>query len=549
MGGVSDVGSKARSAPQPMPEAKEKEKPQEKPEAAEKPKEEQESKASKEPAEVEAEKITAAEAAKENPEVDAAKDPSTQEKPAADEQYYQDGFTPAEQARKVANNAPPLPPQGEEIAISQDIKTSPVSGLQVEASAKVTNTKVEPGLTNTVTMEASASIGRYVGVEAGQESKVSAGDKRIEGQKFTYETKVTKEQEEAIRNGTAELPNPFDPRSMPEGSAAVLKGQNYKGTDFEFAYRHIATEAKVTDLQGVGMSVEKQADNKVRISSGPVKAIENEAYVGLAHKDISVGLKNKQGLENTTMRVADLDLSTQEGLDKYHRFLITGQVPEADGNTVTRSGTTQTLKLTNETSAQVSLGPVDISKQLLSTEGERKTTQYTDGSKSDEVSLTYGRGSNLTISKEFDFLGNPVTDPDKPTYALTMGQLDPRSSSSLAAAYAEDPDSAEAASYRGKPAQDAQISFTPEQAQEMQRMATEYVQNHNDLSSTTLQDAVLTGTSDFMQQVALARNADEVAAVFAKASSNGRLADDLMNLRADNPDKPLPGTLKLQNSP
>jgi hypothetical protein len=313
----------------------------------------------------------------------------------------------------------------------------------------------------------------------------------------------------------------------------------------EAAYRHIATEAKVTDLQGVGMSVEKQEGNKVRISSGPVNAIENEAYVGLADKDLSIGLKNKQGLENSTMRVADLDLSTQEGLDQYHRFLLTGKVPEADGNTVTRSGTTQTLKITNETSVQASIGPVDINAQLLSSEGERKVTQYTDGSKSDEVSLDYGRGNNLTISKDFDFLGKPVTDPEKPTYALTMGAVNPDSSSQLAAAYAQDPDSAEAQSYRNQPAQDARISFTPEEAQEMQRLATDYVQRHK-LGPT---DVPTTGTAGFMQRIAEARNADEVAAVFAKASSNGMIAEDLMNLRAENPDKPLPGTLKLQNAP
>jgi hypothetical protein len=543
MGGVSDVGSKARSAPQPMPEAKEKEKPQEKTEAAEKPQEEQESKASKEPAEVEAEKISAAEAAKEKPDVEAAKDPSTQEKPAADEPYYQDGFTPAENARKVVNSTPPLPPRGEEAAISQDIKTTPVNGIQVEASTKVTNTKVEPDLKNTVTIEASASISRYVGVEAGQESKISAGDKRIEGQKFTYETKVTTEQEEAIRNGTAELPNPFDPRSMPEGSSAVLKGQDYKGTDFEFAYRNIALESKVTDFQGTGMSVEKQGDNKVRISSGPVSAIENEAYAGLKNENMALGLKNKRGLENSTMKVADLDLSTQEGMDKYQRFLITGEVPEADGNTVARSGTTQTLKITNETSAQVTLGPIDISKQLMGTEGERKTTQYTDGSKSEEASLTYGQNINLTISKDFDFTGAQEDDSKKPTYTLTMGQLDRGSSAQLAGSFAEDLATSDSNSYLNKPAQDAQLTFTRQEAQELQQLAADYSQRN---------PSKLPGdTSAIMQQIANARNTDEVAAVLARSRSDGDLAEHLNRLRLDpaNRAKKLPGNLRLENSP
>lgn len=538
MSRVGDVGK--RSAPQ----AQVQEKPKEKPEAAEKPKEKPDVEAAKEKPEVEA-----IEAAKEQPEVQA---PSEKPKDEIPETYYKDEFDPSqlgEQTQGLRDGAPPRPLGTTEVSASHDIKTSEVSGIRVEASAKTTNAKVEPGLNNTVTIEASASIGDYVGVEAGKEGQLTAGSARLKGQKFTYETKVSQEQADAIRTGTADLPNPFDPLNMPEGSAAVFKGQNYVSTEFEGAYRHIATEAKVTDLRGAGMAVEKLDGNRVKITSGSVNAIENEAFFGAGGKNWAVGLKNKQGLENTSMRMAELDLSTQEGMDKYQRFLITGQVPEADGNTVTRSGTTQSLKLNSETSLRGNLGPVDINLQFMGNEGERKTTQYTDGSKSDELTLSYDQSANLTISKDFDFRGAQVEDPDKPTYALTMGQVDPRSSSYLASAFAEDPDSAEALSYQGQPTQDAQISFTTAQAQEMQRLATEYVQRHNPGPNTA--DTALTGTSAFMQQIAEARNSDEVAAVFAKATSNGSIAEHLLNLRAEpeNAGRPLPGTLKLQNSP
>lgn len=77
----------------------------------------------------------------------------------------------------------------------------------------------------------------------------------------------------------------------------------------------------------------------------------------------------------------------------------------------------------------------------------------------------------------------------------------------------------------------------------MQRLAADYAQRH---------PSKLPGdTPAFMQQIADARNTDEVAAVFAKASSDGQLAEHLLRLRADpaNRGQPLPGTLKLQNSP
>jgi hypothetical protein len=499
------------------------------------------------------------------PEPPAAPEPSAPSAPepaATPESYFQDGFQPAQAqqaqpaqaqqaqpAQEAANNGLPLPPQGTEVSASHDIQTSPVSGVRVESSARVTNTKVEPGLNNTVTIEASASIGNYVGGEAGREGQVTVGGTALAGQKFTYETKVSPQQADAIRNGTAQLPNPFDPLNMPEGSAEVLKGQNYVSTEFEAAYRHIAAESKVTDLRGAGMGVERLDGNRVRISAGPVNAIENEAFFGVGGENWAVGLKNKQGLENTSMRVAELDLSTQEGMDKYQRFLMTGQVPEADGNTVTRSGTTETLKYTNETSVRANLGPIDINATLASSEAERKVTNYTDGSRSEEFSMTYGQGVNLTINKDFDFRGSPVANPDKPTYALTMGRVDPASSSYLASAFAQDPDSAEARGYHDGPAQDAQISFTPEQAQEMQRLATAYVQKYNPGSS--IEDASVLGTSGFMRQVAMARNADEVAAVFARATSSGSIAEHLLSLRAEpeNIGRPLPGTLRLQNAP
>jgi len=389
-------------------------------------------------------------------------------------------------------------------------------------------------------------------MSAGKEGHITAGGNRLEGQKFTYETKVSKEQEQAIRDGTAQLPNPFDPVNMPEGSTAVFKGQKYQGTAFEASYKHIAAEAKMTDFRGAGMSVEKLENNKVRISSGPVNAVESEVYAGLKSKELALGLKAKQTEERTHMKVAELDLNTQEGQDRYHRFLLTGEVPQADGDTVSRSGTVETHKISNEASAQLSIGPVDINAQLRADEGERKVTQYTDGSKSEEISLTYGQGNNLTISKDFDFRGTSVPDSHKPnpTYTLTLGKVDPRSAYQLEAAFAQDVAAAEAKDYRNNPTQDAQISFSPEDALEMKRMATEYVHKHNDLSNTSLQDAVLHGTSATMQQLALARNADEVAAVLAKSASNGRLAEDLAMLQSENADKPLPGNQpKFQPSP
>ncbi len=498
----------------------------------------------------------AVQAPQEPAEVQAPQGPSEAQAPSAPQTdpaaaaYYQDGFDPAQaqQAQQAAGGVP-LPPQGTEVSVSHDIKNSEVSGVRVEASAKVTNAKVEPGLNNTVTLEASASIGNYVGGEAGREGQVTVGGTALTGTKFTYETKVSQQQADAIRNGTAALPNPFDPLSMPEGSAAVFKGQNYASTEFEASYRHIAAESKVTDFRGAGMGVERLDGNRVRISAGPVNAIENEAFFGVGGENWAVGLKNKQGLENTSMRTAELDLSTQEGMDKYQRFLMTGQVPEADGNTVTRSGTTETLKYTNETSLRANLGPVDVNVQLLGSEAERKSTQYSDGSRSDEITMSYGQGVNLTINKETDFRGQPVQNPDKPTYAVTMGKVDGTSSSYLASAFAQDPDSAQAQSYHRGPAQDVQISFTPEQAQEMQRLATEYVQRHN--PGQSLENASLLGTSGFMRQIAMARNSDEVAAAFARATSTGAIAEHLLNLRAEpaNIGRPLPGTLKLQNSP
>jgi hypothetical protein len=491
----------------------------------------------------------------EQPAVQEPSKPSEQEPAAIPENYFRDSFVPGGQQAEalVTNGTPPVPPQGTEVSISHDIQASEVRGVRVDASAKMTNTKVEPDLSNTVTIEASASIGSYVAAStapgAAKDDPVTLEGKALAGQKFTYETKVSQEQANAIRNGTGQLPNPFDPLSMPAGSAAVFKGQNYVSTELEGAYRNIAAESKVTDLRGVGMSVEKLDDKRVKISAGPVDAVENEAYLGLKDKHLAFGVKNKKALEDSSMRVAELDVSTQEGMDKYQRFLVTGQVPEADGNGVTKSGTTQTLKLTDETSARANVGPFEVSAQLASSEGERKVTQYTDGSRSEELSLNYGQNVSLTVSKDFDFRGLPE-DTGKPTYALTMGKVDPGSSSYLAAAFADDVDSAEAKSYESKPAQDAQISFTPEQALEMQRMATEYVQKYNP-PGTSLESASNLGTPGFMRQVAMAKNADEVAALFAKAPSSGSVASHLLNLRLEpeNVGKPLPGNLRMQTSP
>ncbi len=423
------------------------------------------------------------------------------------------------------------PDQGAEVTLPTDLAYNKVWGLHLEGSVKtqpLAPASTEQGPKGTVTVEGTWEGTFYVGGDLalkkpgllGPRTVASVGGRALVGTRLSFETKLSPEDSKALQNGTFQMPDPAHPEAWKTGTAVVFKGQKVQGTEMEASYRCAAIEAGVKHLDGFAIGVEKLEGNKVRLLSGPVKGVENEAFAGL-DAGVKFGLHNEKTLETGTLKTVELDLGTQAGKDAYYRFLATGQLPTAEDG-AQNAATVQTVKLSDQTSVQASAGPFEIDWRIAGTSGERTTTTYASGAKDESLQLSYASDRTLFIDKKF----GADQKLSSASYKVNMVGVDAISTQYFQQAFGQPPRSGSGSSH-------VEIRMTAQQSLELQAMAKDYLARtpHN-----------VSGTASFARQLAEAKNPDEIAVVLARSQSNADLAEYLLHLRA-RVGKPIPGTL------
>lgn len=259
-------------------------------------------------------------------------------------------------------------------------------GVQVNAQADVATT-TENGVT-TYTASADASVTVEGGVTT---PRVGVDGSMTWGIRGEYSVAMP---EQAATPETIANANFYDPTSMPPGTVITVRGEDYAGSELNLAFDNIAINSSVETYEGSAFIVERLEDGTVQVMTGPVEGLENASSLGLNFGVASAQLGSALSVDQARYQVANFDINTPEGLAAYNNFLATGQMPTANGDGVADVHTISTIQTDWQSTAGVSLGPLEASTVLNSGNGEYITTTYPDGSA--ESTASYESMDGLT---------------------------------------------------------------------------------------------------------------------------------------------------------
>ena len=323
-------------------------------------------------------------------------------------------------------------------------------GVNAEA-AVVADQKTEDGVT-TFHVHGQASVTVSGGVNT---PKAGLAVAHSEGITADYSVAMP---EAAAQTCDPKTVNPFDPSSMPTGTVVKLDGSQFSSNEFKATFQHLALETKITDSTGVSVAMEKTGTNTVRVTAGPTEAIEAYNAVGVDFGVVSAKLGRTDNLSSATLKTAEFDLSTAEGKAAYNDFLASGTLPSQNGKGISGVATVEKIDYSSQSSAGVSLGPIDLSFQGQKNTGASVVTTYPDGTKDVAVDLDYGSNVPLHLTRKYDAQGNELVSERR--YAYTI-KADENSAQLMNAALAGDPSKAESGPVHA--GQTVTLSFTEDQ--------------------------------------------------------------------------------------
>ncbi|MEZ5702477.1 MAG: peptidoglycan-binding protein [Burkholderiaceae bacterium] len=128
--------------------------------------------------------------------------------------------------------------------------------------------------------------------------------------------------------------------------------------------------------------------NIFEITTGPMEAMERDAFLGVGSGDLSVGISRETRLEGQEISVAQLDLSTPEGRHAYETYMQTGTVPTSEAPGVFRVGERGQLSVSDSASLALNAGPLGVS---VGTDAALNATQtqWTDGTSEVQTDWRY----------------------------------------------------------------------------------------------------------------------------------------------------------------
>lgn len=277
----------------------------------------------------------------------------------------------------------------------------------VFASAQTSVSKLdEPGaggkkvitITNKVGVQGSGSVdaGRF-GVDAGFKKGVTR----------QYQAVVTPEQLQKIRAG-GEPPSPYSPDKMPPGTSITMKSGSFSesslGGKVNGAYGGVSYEGSVTVQKDQAASVKKLASNKVQISIGPEKEIENENTLGVNALGISASFTTSDNSTSSQMHQVTLDLNNPKARDVYAHFLQHGELPTKDDAKagVTDAATVKKLDISYQQATSLGIGPVSFGSKGPEQTYSGAEVKYADGRSKMSVDQNSGDGYRSTwiVSKD-----------------------------------------------------------------------------------------------------------------------------------------------------
>ncbi|MEZ5706600.1 MAG: peptidoglycan-binding protein [Burkholderiaceae bacterium] len=209
------------------------------------------------------------------------------------------------------------------------------------------------------------------------------------GERLTYQAVVPPDVGARIAAGEmSAAPNPVDPMNMPIGSSVLISGESFTAQSFSARYKKLHFDETLTSLEGQGLGIRRVDENIFEITTGPMEAMERDAFLGVGSGDLSVGISRETRLEGQEISVAQLDLSTPEGRHAYETYMQTGTVPTSEAPGVFRVGERGQLSVSDSASLALNAGPLGVS---VGTDAALNATQtqWTDGTSEVQTDWRY----------------------------------------------------------------------------------------------------------------------------------------------------------------
>ncbi|MBZ4418387.1 hypothetical protein [Myxococcus sp. RHSTA-1-4] len=349
---------------------------------------------------------------------------------------------------------------GAELGVS--VEGGPFS-LTVGAYTEVGASRTTEGDMTTFNVEAEVGVKGEAGVEAGI---VSGNVNGSAGVRASYEVTMPTSAAEGITSPeqAAQLLNPFEPENLPVGTTITLHGESFVQTGMSVTFQNIARvfDLSVSDsverAQGMSIAVNKVDENTVRVTIGPTEMVSRTGSVGLAVGGVGVELASTGTVNQQTARQVDFDISTPEGRAAYDHFMATGELPGNDpANGTSNAATVQVIS--GEATQELTLG-ISFGESSLASD-EYVFTTYDDGRQEFAYTGTLGP---VTFQVSGD-----VNDPSTHTYQATLTDVNAGSVDGLSQLY---PNTGTGGTVT--------MSFTAEEAAQMQQLAKDWVQAHEE---------------------------------------------------------------------
>lgn len=300
-------------------------------------------------------------------------------------------------------------------------------GISSEAKA-TTEVKADPGTGKTTyaaEAEASVTLNADASLPGGKAGKVGVGVEHTEGIKASYT--VTMPFDQATTENIAKA-NPFDPTSMPVGTAIGMEQSYYTNNAFSATFKGITAKLGGPTLsEGSAFSVTKADQNSVTVTTGPTSEMKGGSFgfsKDVAGGELSVDIGGpRYTSKESTFQSATFDLSTQAGREAYSNFLATGEMPEQNGTGISDVKTISTLKsdyesLVPEVSWKKDGTTIAVGGGMWSSSPSTYvTTTYPDGSKTATI---HGESQGVQLDFTQKFAADGTEDLQARQYSYTF---------------------------------------------------------------------------------------------------------------------------------
>lgn len=216
--------------------------------------------------------------------------------------------------------------------------------------------------------------------------------------------------------------NPFDPRTLPNGTSVTLDAQSFSGTAMAGTFRNIAAEHKLTEAEGTSFRVDRLDDGRVRVTTGPNQAVEAFNGLGFSAKGVTALAGRQDALGQSNVRTATFDLASAEGQAAYQQFVANGAL-DAKAPGMDDVATVERLGMSSQTRLKVDVGTafgVDLAGARNS--GDVTQVRRDDGSYTELRNVQYDGNLPVTRLSQYGADGQELRDQRRYEFTFDLRQ-------------------------------------------------------------------------------------------------------------------------------